>query len=72
MGICIDVAQVRGLIDIFRNLQGEMLSVAVFVAALHFNMWLLTVLYRELQQRTEMLWLCFTQKNWTLPEISYR
>lgn len=55
MGICIDVAQVRGLIDIFRNLQGEMLSVAVFVAALHFNMWLLTVLYRELQQRTEML-----------------
>lgn len=51
MGMCIDVAQVRGLIDIFRNLQGEMLSVAV----LHFNMWLLTVLYQEAQQRTEIL-----------------
>lgn len=51
MGICIDMAQVRGLVDIFRNLQGEMLSVAV----LYFNMWLLTVLYQEPQQRAEML-----------------
>lgn len=44
MVICINGALVRGLVDIFKYLQGEMLSVAIFVAIFYFNMWLLTVL----------------------------